>query len=61
MERIPKIENILFFNQRINAYWCESQEDIDLCCQYFQECKRKENLLSTIIAKYYLNLSTKYL
>ena len=46
MKRIPKLENILFFHNRIDAYWCESQEDIDLCCQYFQECKRKDNLMT---------------
>ena len=44
MKRIPKLENILFFHTMIDAYWCESQEDIDLCCQYFQECKRQDNL-----------------
>lgn len=42
--KIPKLENILFFHTMIDAYWCESQEDIDLCCQYFQECKRQDNL-----------------
>ena len=42
--KIPKLENILFFHTMIDAYWCESQEDIDLCCQYFQECKRQYNL-----------------
>ena len=46
MERIPQIKNLLFFNERIDGYWCESQEDIDLCCQYFQECKRHENMLN---------------
>ena len=46
MERIPKLENIMFFYHRIDAYWCESQKDIDLCCQYFQEKKRQENLLT---------------
>ena len=47
MKKIPKLENILFFHNRIDAYWCESQEDIDLCCQYFQECKRQDNLKTT--------------
>lgn len=42
--KIPKIENVLFFHNRITGYWCESQEDIDICCKYFQECKRKDNL-----------------
>lgn len=42
--KIPRLENILFFHTMIDAYWCESQEDIDLCCQYFQECKRQDNL-----------------
>lgn len=42
--KIPKLENILFFHTMIEAYWCESQEDLDLCCQYFQECKRQDNL-----------------
>ena len=46
MEKIPTIKNLLFFNERIDGYWCESQEDIDLCCHYFQECKRKENVLT---------------
>ena len=44
--KIPKLENILFFHTMIDDYWCESKEDIDLCCQYFQECKRKENLMT---------------
>ena len=44
ISKIPKLENILFFHTMIDAYWCESQEDIDLCCQYFQECKRQDNL-----------------
>lgn len=42
--KIPKIENVLFFHNRITGYWCESQEDVDICCKYFQECKRKDNL-----------------
>lgn len=42
--KIPRLEDILFFHTMIDAYWCESQEDIDLCCQYFQECKRQDNL-----------------
>lgn len=46
IENIPKLENIMFFSNRIDAYWCESQEEIDLCCKYFQECKRKENLMT---------------
>ena len=46
IEKIPKLENIMFFYNRIDAYWCESQEEIDLCCKYFQECKRKENLMT---------------
>lgn len=41
---IPTLDNIKFFFQEINGYWCKSQEDIDLCCQYFQEYKRQENL-----------------
>lgn len=42
--KIPKIEDVLFFHDRITGYWCESQEDVDICCKYFQECKRKDNL-----------------
>lgn len=41
---IPKINNVLFFHDFIDGYWCESQEDINHCCKYFQEMKREENL-----------------
>lgn len=44
MENIPVLENVRFFLKDITAYWCKSQKDVDLCCQYFQECKRQENL-----------------
>ena len=28
------LQNIMFFNQMIDGFWCENQEQIDLCCNW---------------------------
>lgn len=35
VEKLPHVQNVLFFNSIIDGFFCSSQEDIDNCCKWW--------------------------